>query len=224
MHKGIAIVALMLLTGAAPPAFSVQDITYPENIGLGFIVVQKNAPAADPSTVNVQTLDGTGKAGVDYQGVNVNVTFAPGELEKRVPVKIINNPGVTGERTFWAKVTPVSNAVLNRDYASVMIADMNQTTPTLAWVPATPAVGGYVRLVAPDKGWDNYQFTYDNVVPPTYVGQVYKVINAGYTGSNVRQWEVLSLKKNRFGTNDVFFFADSNVQGVAPAPGYSAPN
>lgn len=243
MINRFRIAVLMLLTAAAPvhntvgqagqantlpPSFSIVDATWPENIGVGLIIVQKNKPDASPSVVNVRTADELSNPGVDYQPVNVNVTFAPGELEKRIPVSIINNPAATGERNFWAKVTPVSNALLARDYGQVMIADLNQATPTMAWVPAPLATGGYMRLVAPDKGWDNYWFSYDNIENPTYVGQIYKITGAGYSKPgpglpDERTWQAQPIKKNRFGTYDVYYFLNHNVQGVAPAPGYTAP-
>ena len=86
-----------LSTGAAtivpgPASFSVAGATAVEGPGatLDFVVSLSRA-RHEPTTVDYATGDGTATAGDDYTETLGTLTFTAGELEKTVPVPILDD-------------------------------------------------------------------------------------------------------------------------------------
>ena len=74
-------------------------------------------------TVNYQTIDDTGKAGLDYTAKNGSITWLPGEpAEKTITVQLIDDNVMRPERAFSLRITGGSN---------VDLAPVRETTCTI---------------------------------------------------------------------------------------------
>ncbi len=71
-------------------------------------------------TVDYATSDGTGRAGQHYTAASGTLTFAPGDLEKRVPLTVFATTAPTPRDFFLVLSSPV-NAVLVRSTATITI-------------------------------------------------------------------------------------------------------
>ena len=70
------------------------------SVGLADFTLSLSAPSSQKVTVSYATVDGTAKAGVDYQATSGSVTFAPGETSEVVPVQLYTDPGAAGSLGF----------------------------------------------------------------------------------------------------------------------------
>ena len=69
-----------------------------------------------------QTVDGTGKAGVDYEAASGVLSFLPGETEKQIQVTVSGQSSTNSNGlVFHIKLTPPTNAILNTPLAECII-------------------------------------------------------------------------------------------------------
>ena len=64
------------------------------------VKVMRNGIASDTVTVQFATLDGSAKSGLDYNAVAGTLTFAPGETEKIVAVRLLDDGVAEGDEHF----------------------------------------------------------------------------------------------------------------------------
>ncbi|MFT3882327.1 MAG: Calx-beta domain-containing protein [Gemmatales bacterium] len=84
-----------------------------------FIPIKLSIPYVYPVTVKYSVIGGTAQAGVDYTLPEGQITFAPGETSKVVPVTIINDTlSETGE-SIIIYVQPVTNALYGQQSVHV---------------------------------------------------------------------------------------------------------
>ena len=84
-----------------PPALSVDDAEAGEAAGAVLAFTVRLAPAASRRVaVDYATSDGTAVAGEDYGAASGTLTFAPGETEKTVPVRVLDDARDEGEETL----------------------------------------------------------------------------------------------------------------------------
>jgi hypothetical protein len=168
----LAFIALMVATGAwsasAPPSFSVQDATCSESAGACTITINKSGPARAYSVIRVYTWtsNSTATSGVDFQPINVNVTFGNNVLTKTVIVPIINDTAVEGPETFKVDIGGVRFAAIARAEATVTIIDddIAPPPPPPPPPPPVPAVtwtkcadeGGVCNIGAGNNGMVHY--------------------------------------------------------------------
>ena len=80
-----------------------------------------------------QTIDGTGKAGIDYEAASGTVSFAPGETAKQIQVLVYGQNSTTANGlTFHIKLTPPINAVLTNTLVdcTIVVTDVNNVPVT----------------------------------------------------------------------------------------------
>lgn len=115
-----------------------------------------------------QTIDGTGKAGIDYEAASGTVSFAPGETAKQIQVLVYGQNSTTANGlTFHIKLTPPTNAVLTNTLidCTIVVTDTNN-------VPVTSLVVAQgKRGLAGLPGMSAYDHA----------------VQAGYTGT-LQQW------------------------------------
>jgi hypothetical protein len=126
---------------AAPPVFDAPNVTVPENGVAAQLAVNKSARSSSYSRIEVQTVDGTAKAGVDYQPVDKVLTVSNNTLHVTVPIPIIDNKTYQGQRSFAVRVLPLRNAQVTGSYTptSVTITDDEVQPP-----PPTPCPDGTI--------------------------------------------------------------------------------
>ena len=93
----------------------------------------------EPVTVSYATQAGTATAGVDFRNLLGRVTFAPGEITKRVSVLVTPDALAEGAETFSLHVTPMAPAVGESVTAVATILD-DDATDIVAPPPADPPV------------------------------------------------------------------------------------
>jgi beta-glucosidase len=110
-----------------------------EKAGTVQIPVRLNRAATDPVTVHYATADGTAQAGKDYEAASGDLTFAPGEVEKAVTVKSIDDGIDEPDETFTLGLSGANVALGARSQATLTIADDDET----AFSGATLNVAAY---------------------------------------------------------------------------------
>ena len=63
-------------------------------------------------TVNFTTLDGTAKAGKNYNATSGTLSFAPGETRKTIPVTILPDATMTADLLFTLQLSTPIDGVL----------------------------------------------------------------------------------------------------------------
>lgn len=111
----------------APYAVSVGDATSFEG-SVATFTVYLNKVSPLPISVLVSTLDGTARAGIDYEAVSQLITFAPGETAKTFNVSFLDNTNADGNKTFSVNLDSVNGANFDRGQGVGRIID-NDTAP-----------------------------------------------------------------------------------------------
>lgn len=84
-----------------------------------FIPIKLSIPYVYPVTVKYSAIGGTAQAGVDYTLPEGQITFAPGETTKTVPVTIINDILSETNESIIIYVQPVTNALYGQQSVHV---------------------------------------------------------------------------------------------------------
>jgi hypothetical protein len=122
----VALIAVLLFAplaahaASAPPVIDIPSVTVMENAGSAPVVILKTK-ASSYSKINVQTVDGTAKAGIDYKPVNVTLTLANNATSTRLPIAIIDNAAYQGSRQFSLKVAVLRFGQVAASYTPITV-------------------------------------------------------------------------------------------------------
>lgn len=157
----------------APPAMAVDDLAVDEGeIGSRTVdvTVRLDAPSGRTVRAHLASEDRTATAGSDYDAVDRDVTFAPGETSLTVPVTVHGDTVAEGEETLALVLSAIEHAtapvapavlVLREDDVEGEAPETAITTPPGAFTPtATPSVafigsvpGGAFECRVDDGAW-----------------------------------------------------------------------
>jgi hypothetical protein len=140
---------------AKSPAFVINDVTCSEDSGTCRIGVYKAGVGNGSSTLSYNTIDNTAKANSDYVPASGQIIFGPKDTVKVITVALVNDNVAEPTERFIVKLTPVSNAILNRASAYINITDTDVAPPP----PTTK--------VCPDGSTIPVEQTCPVVPPPT---------------------------------------------------------
>ncbi len=87
------------------------------------VPVTLSVPSALPVEVSWTTVDGTARAGADYQASSGLVTLAPGAQSAEISIPLITDLVVESEESFSLELSLPTNAVLASPTATVVIVD-----------------------------------------------------------------------------------------------------
>lgn len=171
-----ALVSSPTLAAGVPPTIDVPDVTCSEASSPCNVTILKTK-SNTYSQVRIQTVDGTAKAGVDYNPVNVTITLGNNTTSYRLPVTILNNSTYQGQRQFALKVTIIRWGQLKGSFTPPT-ATINDdelpppppvSCPDGSTVPAGSScpTGGLAGEAAID---DN--FSYSDIIEPTQYGPI----------------------------------------------------
>ncbi len=155
--------------------------------------VSLSAAASSAVTLQVQTVDGTAKAGVDYQALSQTVVIAAGQTTAEVSVALLNPTTANSNDVFFLQIANSSGATIAVSEASATLPAASQAaaTPSTSATPAaapsaavTPAAMTAAPASAPD-GIAAAQVTNDW---GTGLTASVTVTNSGTAGTN--GWEV----------------------------------
>ncbi|MBK8167427.1 MAG: hypothetical protein IPK64_15900 [bacterium] len=105
-------------------------------------------PSLLPVRLHLATVDGTAIGGQDYQAVDLDVTFAPGDpIVQTVPLRVIDDALLEDPEHFEVVLTGLANVIIgDDDRLGCTIADNDLTTLTLTVLPAAED-GGSAQFV-----------------------------------------------------------------------------
>jgi hypothetical protein len=87
------------------------------------VVLSLPGPATAPVTVAYATRDGSAGMGSDYQSATGTVSFAPGELVKRVAVSVVGDRAIEADETFEVVLSNASGAAIVDGTGTVTIVN-----------------------------------------------------------------------------------------------------
>ncbi|CAI8026301.1 Deleted in malignant brain tumors 1 protein [Geodia barretti] len=120
-------------------SFGITSISVLEGNGFVELVLTKSEGAVGAVSVNLNTVDGTAVAGIDYEPLSTVITFEQQDVMATVRVKVLNNPALQQKRMFSAviEVTPGlrfpaqvidSVATINIDDDDMIVIGVNPVT------------------------------------------------------------------------------------------------
>ena len=80
-------------------------------------------PASVPVTIKLKTVDGTAKAGSDYDASTFQLVFQPGDAPKTVDVPVHGDTADEGDEEFFLNVTQLSAGSLDQEGHGVILDD-----------------------------------------------------------------------------------------------------
>jgi len=90
---------------------------------LAEVTVSLSPAAIGPVTVTYNTKDGTAMAGPDYRTANGTVTFARGEVAKKIAIAVVGDTATEPDETFQVVLSNASGATITRAIAAVTIVN-----------------------------------------------------------------------------------------------------
>ncbi len=108
------------------PTISIADTSLVEG-DAGSSQMNFNVSLSDDSaqtvTVSYRNVDGSARAGVDYQSASGSLSFAPGQSSRQIPVTVFGNAIDDGDRSFTIELSAPVNATIADGLASGTILD-----------------------------------------------------------------------------------------------------
>ncbi len=158
-----------------------SSVLVSEGAGPARFQVRLNRQSITAVTVRYHTQDGSATMGSDYEQTSGVLTFAAGDLEKEVPVQIIDDALHEEEETFTLELTDAQGAELGMATGRATITD-NDAGPTVSMVPAV-----YVREGGTAKVYLRLSSTSTKPVTVSYstrdvtatAGEDYEEVSAG---------------------------------------------
>jgi chitinase len=143
---------------SASPALTVSDVTLLEgNSGSqnAWVTLSLSAPSTKTVKVNYQTVNGTARAGSDYDPVSGTATFAPGQTRYSVLVPVRGDTQIEPDETFSVKLQNPRNATIADGTGVVTILDDGDARPR----PIIDIYGGGPVLEGTSNGSTIMTFT-----------------------------------------------------------------
>jgi len=108
----------------------VDDIWVGENQTLALFTLRLSGPWSEPVSVDWATSAQSASSGWDYTQAGGVVMFAPGEIEKTVPISIVNRAEIEPLEFFHLNLSNAIGATLATDKATAFIVDDDAVAPT----------------------------------------------------------------------------------------------
>ena len=119
----VSVATALIVDDDEAPGLSMADVTVAEDIGTVELTASLSGPSGKTVSVDYATSDGTAVSGSDYEAVSGSLTFVPGETEKTISVRVIDDMEVESEENFTVKLSGESNVSLVDASALVTIED-----------------------------------------------------------------------------------------------------
>ena len=214
------------------PSISISNVTMTEGdqgTQNANFIVRLSKPSTQTVTAEFITEDDTAKSSEDYETQAGMITFAPGELEKTISVKVSGDRRYELTESFKVNLTNANNALISQEVGVGTISDNDplptitiqntsivegdgepnnaQFEVTLSEAAGTPVTVEYETLDGTAKVGEDYQGTVDNL---TFApGETRRFIKVSIVGDLINEAdEVFTLRLKNF-TN-----ANSEAQGT----------
>jgi hypothetical protein len=123
------------------PGISASDVSVMEgNSGTtqATVTISLSKASEQPVTVNYGTFDGTANSGTDYAATSGQLTFAPGETSKTIPVVVYGDTVAETNETFQIRLNNAVGASILKNASTVTVT--NDDTPPAPPVSSDTAV------------------------------------------------------------------------------------
>ena len=100
-----------------------------ENASTVEFSLRLNQSSRVPVTVSYTTEDGTALAGKDYNPANSTLTIPPGQLDAKIPIVLLDDSEIDGDKSFSLKITGVENGEAAAASGTMIILDDDQAPP-----------------------------------------------------------------------------------------------
>ena len=110
------------------PSLRIDDITVFEDQGTALFTVRMSRPSMRMVTARYRTVDGTAQAGIDYEASEGTMSFAPGEVEAGIEVKLLRDGRDWREEEFSVQLESAEHAHLE-DAVGVATVVERETVP-----------------------------------------------------------------------------------------------
>ncbi len=134
-------------SGGPAMSFAQPTLSIGENGGSALVTVRRNGDLNSAVTAILETLDGTARAGEDYQALTRTIQFAAGQAIQTVNIPIINNSVVEGTESFQVRLRNATGIDLGSP--STMTITITDDDGTIQLAPQT-VVGGLSQPTAVD--------------------------------------------------------------------------
>ncbi len=114
---------------AEPPVIVPGFASLDENAGTATVTVALSAPAAQPVTVEWETLDDISASAADFIAASGTVTFAPGETQATVTVAIVDDAVDEDEEFVVLRFFAPTNAVMGGFYGLGLVRIIDDDDP-----------------------------------------------------------------------------------------------
>jgi subtilisin-like proprotein convertase family protein len=124
INRGLA--TGIIVDNSLAPALSINDtMTREGNTGStnAVFTVYLSQASQFPVTVDYTTVDGTGKAGVDYTPASGTIDFAPGVTQQTIDVPVLGNTLAQPNRAYFVLLSHSVNASIARPEGAGIIVD-----------------------------------------------------------------------------------------------------
>lgn len=116
--------------GAAPPSFSINDVSVTEGGNLVFTVTKAGTATASHN-VNYATANGTASSGLDYSATSGALTFAVADTTKTITVATINDTAAESSETVLVNLSGATGGATISDAQGVGTITDNDTPTNL---------------------------------------------------------------------------------------------
>ncbi|RPI47391.1 MAG: hypothetical protein EHM55_26630 [Acidobacteria bacterium] len=94
------------------------------------VVVALSTAATAPVSVDYTTRDGTAVAGADYHATRGTVTFAPGDISKRITLNVVGEVAIESDETFVIVLSNPAGATVARGTGTTTIVNDDRVAGT----------------------------------------------------------------------------------------------
>ncbi|MCL5254801.1 MAG: hypothetical protein M1363_01525 [Gammaproteobacteria bacterium] len=119
-----------------------------------YIPVTLSRPAPAAGEVRFRFVEGSALSGRDFELEISRITFAAGERQANIPVRLLNDSGRTADRQFRIELTGATHATLGNSVQHSIILSANE--PTEPDSPVTLNIPTELSFVAPPSGQANF--------------------------------------------------------------------
>jgi hypothetical protein len=227
------IAALLLATSAPAAAQTYPDpplFFMPTNIAVegnqAEVRIIRGSPSSAPSTFHITANDSsmlaTAMWPADYPTkIDITLTIQPGEMIGKAMIPLSYHNNFVDTKIIALRIEPTSNAEVDRIEVPLEVIDADRSHMDV-WQPA-PAItkDGFVQLRIDEFGAPKSEgccgtVDYTNIYPWGATGEVFRVIDSGYSAvKNRKVWHVVKLNNS---SRDSWFYED-DLKPVQPAPG-----
>jgi len=110
-------------TNNSPVLISGASLTVPENVGTAPVVVTLSRPASGNVVVRYATVAASAQPGSDFYGKGGTLTFTPGQVQKTVPITILNDSTAESQELFRLRLFGASGGSIDTPLVPVSIND-----------------------------------------------------------------------------------------------------